>query len=85
MDHDQVQKGLETLAKLHAHGDVNDAWIQEEYHRIMAAIQYEHEHEATSYGELFTNKSCFRRLFLGCSIQAAIQMTGVSSIQSVYT
>lgn len=34
--------------------------------------------EAKSYVELFTNKSSFRRLFLACSIQASVQMTGVS-------
>ncbi|KAI5305509.1 hypothetical protein KEM56_004227 [Ascosphaera pollenicola] len=81
IDHDREDRGLEILAKLHAHGDTNDEWVQEEYHRIKAAIQYEHEHEASFYSELFTNKSCFRRLFLACSLQGAIQMTGVSSIQ----
>lgn len=44
-------------------------------------ITFEHEHEAKSYKELFTNKSSFRRLFLACAIQASIQMTGVSAIQ----
>jgi len=44
-------------------------------------ITFEHEHEAKSIVELFTNKSSFRRLFLACSIQASIQMTGVSAIQ----
>ncbi|KAJ3516219.1 hypothetical protein NM208_g14871 [Fusarium decemcellulare] len=32
-------------------------------------------------GELFTDKSCFRRLFLAVAIQASVQMTGVSAIQ----
>ena len=31
--------------------------------------------------ELFTDRSCFRRLSLACSIQASVQMTGVSAIQ----
>jgi hypothetical protein len=44
-------------------------------------ITFEHENEAKSYVELFTNKSSFRRLFLACSLQAACQMTGVSAIQ----
>ncbi|OCL04577.1 general substrate transporter [Glonium stellatum] len=39
-----------------------------------------HAH-AKSYMELFTDRSCFRRLFLACSIQASVQMTGVSAIQ----
>ena len=44
-------------------------------------ITFEHENEAKSYIELFTNKSSFRRLFLSMSIQASVQMTGVSAIQ----
>ena len=44
-------------------------------------ITFEHENEAKSYMELFTNKSSFRRLFLACAIQASVQMTGVSAIQ----
>ncbi|KAI5287244.1 hypothetical protein KEM54_006126 [Ascosphaera aggregata] len=81
IDHDREERGLETIAKLHAHGNVQDPWVQEEFHRIKAAIAYEHEHEASSYAELFVNKSCFRRLFLATSLQGSIQMTGVSSIQ----
>ena len=44
-------------------------------------INFEHEHEAKSYMELFTNKSAFRRLFLAVALQASVQMTGVSAIQ----
>lgn len=31
--------------------------------------------------ELFVDKSCFRRLFIACALQASVQMTGVSAIQ----
>ncbi|OCK88628.1 uncharacterized protein K441DRAFT_304971 [Cenococcum geophilum 1.58] len=48
---------------------------------IQGAVTFEHEHEVRSYMELFTDRSCFRRLFLACSIQASVQMTGVSAIQ----
>ncbi|KAF2141364.1 uncharacterized protein K452DRAFT_272171 [Aplosporella prunicola CBS 121167] len=81
IDHGHAEKGLQTLAKLHAHGNVNDAWVRAEYEQIQEAITVEHEHEAKSYMELFTNKSCFRRLFLAISLQASVQMTGVSAIQ----
>ena len=77
----KTEAGLETLAKLHAHGDVNDAWVRAEFDQIQDTITYEREHEASSLGELFKDKSCFRRLFLACAIQASIQMTGVSAIQ----
>lgn len=73
--------GLSTLARLHSRGDENDVWVQAEYSQIIDSIAVEKEHEAKSYKELFTDKSCFRRLFLACAIQASVQMTGVSAIQ----
>ncbi|OQE16511.1 hypothetical protein PENFLA_c027G05733 [Penicillium flavigenum] len=81
IDHNRAEDGLRTLAKLHAHGDENDAWVQAEFTQIQETITYEHEHEAKSYAELFTNRSSFRRLFLCCALQASGQMTGVSAIQ----
>ncbi|KAI1262736.1 MFS sugar transporter-like protein [Xylariaceae sp. FL1019] len=81
IDHNKSDEGLATLAKLHAQGDVHDPWVRAEFDQIQENITYEHEHEAKSYSELFKNKSAFRRLFLACAIQAAVQVTGVSAIQ----
>ena len=81
IDHGHHEKGLQTLAKLHAHGDENDPWVRAEYNQIQEAVTYEHENEAKSYLELFTSRSSFRRLFLCCALQASVQMTGVSAIQ----
>jgi sugar porter (SP) family MFS transporter len=81
IDHGKVEEGLKTLARLHAHGDETDAWVQAEFQQIQDQITFEHEHEAKSYTELFTDRSCFRRLFLACAIQGSVQMTGVSAIQ----
>ncbi|KAJ5151922.1 hypothetical protein N7492_010217 [Penicillium capsulatum] len=81
IDHNRPDDGLRTLAKLHAHGDENDPWVQAEYAQIQESITFEHDHEAKSYTELFTNRSSFRRLFLCCALQASVQMTGVSAIQ----
>lgn len=81
VDHNRGEEGLRTLAKLHSHGDVNDAFVQAEYAAIQETIAFEHEHEAKSYKELFVNRSAFRRLFIACALQASVQMTGVSAIQ----
>ncbi|KAJ5926483.1 hypothetical protein N7516_008256 [Penicillium verrucosum] len=81
IDHNRSEEGLRTLAKLHAHGDENDAWVQAEYAQIQESISFEHENEAKSYIELFNNRPSFRRLFLCCALQASGQMTGVSAIQ----
>ena len=81
IDHGRPEEGLRILAKLHAHGDINDAWVRAEFDQIQEAITFEHEHEAQSYVELFKDRSCFRRLFIACALQASVQMTGVSAIQ----
>ncbi|EUC46044.1 hypothetical protein COCMIDRAFT_25826 [Bipolaris oryzae ATCC 44560] len=75
------EQGLHNLAKLHANGNESDAWVMAEYQQIQEAISFERENSAKSYGELFRDRSCFRRLFLACAIQASVQMTGVSAIQ----
>lgn len=81
IDTGKPEEGLRTLAQLHAHGNIDDPWVRAEFDQIQETITYEHEHEASSIGELFKDKSSFRRLFLACAIQASVQMTGVSAIQ----
>jgi Na+/melibiose symporter-like transporter len=81
IDHGRVEEGLRNLAKLHAHGNENDPWVQAEFQQIQDQLSFEHEHEAKSYLELFKDKSCFRRLLIAVALQASVQMTGVSAIQ----
>lgn len=81
IDHGHPDLGLKTLAKLHAHGNTSDPWVLAEYSQIQDTLTTEHETAAKSYIELFRSRSSFRRLFLACSIQASVQMTGVSAIQ----
>ncbi|RTE83952.1 hypothetical protein BHE90_001505 [Fusarium euwallaceae] len=80
-DKGKDEETLHTLARLHANGNVEDAFVMAEYDEIRNSIQYEHQHAAKSYKELFKSRSAFRRLFLCCAIQASVQMTGVSAIQ----
>lgn len=81
MDKGKHEKSRAVLAKLHAHGDLNDPFVLAEYEQIQQSIAFEHEHEAKSYLELFKSQTAFRRLFLCVALQASIQMTGVSAIQ----
>jgi hypothetical protein len=81
IDNGKPEVGLVTLARLHANGDISNAWVQAEYHQIKEQLAIEHEQEAKSYLDLFTDKSTFRRLILAVALQASIQMTGVSAIQ----
>lgn len=81
IDHGRPDEGLQTLARLHSNGNENDPWVRAEFDQIQDSITHEHENEAKSYMELFTNRSSFRRVLLACALQASIQMTGVSAIQ----
>jgi len=81
IDQGKTEKAHQVLAKLHAHGDMNDPFVLAEFEQIQESITYEHEHEAKSYMELFRSKTAFRRLLIACALQASIQITGVSAIQ----
>jgi len=81
IDHGKPEQGLATLARLHSNGNEQDPWVRAEFDQIQESITFEHENEAKSYLELFTNRSSFRRLLIACTLQASIQMTGVSAIQ----
>ncbi|KAG6005998.1 hypothetical protein E4U21_007491 [Claviceps maximensis] len=81
IDHGRLDEGIQTLANLHAYGDPQNAWVRAEFDQIQERLGVEHEASAKSYAELFTDRSCFRRLFLAVAIQVSVQMTGVSAIQ----
>uniref|UniRef100_A0A8H7NH38 Major facilitator superfamily (MFS) profile domain-containing protein n=1 Tax=Bionectria ochroleuca TaxID=29856 RepID=A0A8H7NH38_BIOOC len=79
--HGKEAEGLKILASLHAAGDENDAFVRAEFAQVQESISIDREQAAGSYMELFKDKSCLRRLFLACAMQASTQMTGVSAIQ----
>lgn len=74
IDHDRHEQGLQTLAKLHANGDINNAYVQAEFEVIKAQINEEHQFAAKSYKELFANRANTRRIILACACQASTQM-----------
>ncbi|KAL2863381.1 general substrate transporter [Aspergillus lucknowensis] len=80
-DHDQWERGLETLAQLHAHGDIHDPYVIAEYNLIEAHIRQEHTHRRKTYFDLFKDWPNIRRTILVMAAQASTQMTGVSAIR----
>ena len=80
-DHDRADRGLQTLAELHAHGDTNDLYVLAEYDLILAQIAEEHSHKKATYLDLFRGWPNLRRSILTMAIQVSCQMTGVSAIQ----
>ncbi|KAF7176481.1 hypothetical protein CNMCM7691_002799 [Aspergillus felis] len=77
----QRERGLQTLARLHANGNTADPWILAEFEQIKAQVAAEKEHSQVTFYRWIVDKSNFRRLLLACAMQAATQMTGVSAIQ----
>ena len=80
-DHDKWEEGRATLAKLHAHGDINDPYVLAEYNLIRVQIAEEHSQPSKRYIDLFTGWPNLRRTILVTMIQSSCQMTGVSAIQ----
>uniref|UniRef100_A0A0W0FPK7 Major facilitator superfamily (MFS) profile domain-containing protein n=1 Tax=Moniliophthora roreri TaxID=221103 RepID=A0A0W0FPK7_MONRR len=70
-----------SLARLHAHGDINDPFVVHQVDDIQAEIEKSKDIGSASWSELFKVPSNFRRLALGSILQFSVQMTGVSAIQ----
>ncbi|KAF9262483.1 general substrate transporter [Marasmius fiardii PR-910] len=77
----RIEDATAALARLHAHGNKSDVFVQAQVEDIQAEIQKSKETGSASWGELFHVPSNFRRLSLGFILQFSVQMTGVSAIQ----
>lgn len=71
---------LRSLARLHAHGNIDDPLVTFELEDIKASIR-ETQSETNPWRELFTKIHHFRPLLLGIILQFSVQMTGVSALQ----
>lgn len=80
-DHDHADRGIQTLARLHSHGDVHDPYVVAEFNLIQTQIAEEHSQKSKTYLDLFKGWPNFRRTIIVMTIQASCQMTGVSAIQ----
>ena len=80
-DHDHADRGIQTLARLHSHGDVHDPYVLAEFNLIQTQIAEEHSQKSKTYLDLFRGWPNFRRTIIVMTIQASCQMTGVSAIQ----
>ena len=73
-DHGKHDRAVKALAKLHAHGDEDDPIVLAQMDEIKETSAHEGLYAAKSWAQLFQNKSTFRRLVLGLTIQAATQV-----------
>jgi hypothetical protein len=73
-------EALVTLARLHARGNQNDAFVQAEFGEMKLKLADEVAHDG-GWAEIFLDKTNLRKLMLGITLQFSVQMTGVSAIQ----
>lgn len=55
-------EALATLARLHAHGNQNDIFVQAEFEDIRYGVEKEQLETRDAWVQLFTNKANFRRV-----------------------
>jgi hypothetical protein len=79
--HGRDEEALVVLARLHAHGNVDDPFVRAEHREIVEQVAVERLETADAFVQLLTIPSNRRRLFLGVALQFSVQMTGVSCIQ----
>ncbi|KAI7886578.1 sugar transporter [Lichtheimia hyalospora FSU 10163] len=76
----RYDEALQTLAKLHANGDVDDPFVRLEYDEIMEQIKYEETKAVKTYAELFRSPPTRRRVILAAGMQLMQQWTGINAV-----
>ncbi|KAJ7097090.1 hypothetical protein B0H15DRAFT_31565 [Mycena belliarum] len=75
----RMDEAQATLARLHANGNIDDPFVLSQVKDIQADIYKAKDIGESSWTELFTVPSNFRRLSLGYILQFSVQMTGSST------
>jgi len=75
-------KALQQLRRLRVD---DEAYIQAEFRQMVEQITWDKENEMTSIAEIWKKPSYRRRMLLGCFIQAAQQICGISAINYYQT
>ncbi|KNZ80282.1 High-affinity glucose transporter, partial [Termitomyces sp. J132] len=75
------EEARQSLARLHANGDIDDTFVLAQIKDMKADINKARDIGESGWKELLTVPANFRRLALGYILQFSVQMTGVSAIQ----
>lgn len=76
---DRVEDATRALAKLHARGNINDAYVHAEVAEIVSKLQWEKQNPPPTYFKmLFGNER--RRTWIGIGVQFFQQVTGINVI-----
>ena len=68
------------MAKLHANGNLHDAFVKAEFAEMKMKITEEAQLEQ-GWKSMVTNRQTMRKVLLGIILQFSVQTTGVSAIQ----
>lgn len=74
------EESLSTLARLHARGNENDAFVQEEFKEMRLKVREEAAAQS-AWRQIFGDRTNLRKVMLGVILQFSVQMTGVSVLQ----
>ena len=74
------EEALLNLAKLHANGNLHDAFVKAEFAEMKMKITEEAQLEQ-GWKSMITNRQTMRKVLLGIILQFSVQTTGVSAIQ----
>lgn len=77
IDNNREAEALEILADVHGGGDANNELVQLEFAEIKAQVDFERKEGAKSYRDLL-HPDISRRVFLGMSLQAWSQLSGMN-------
>ncbi|CAO1639584.1 unnamed protein product [Sympodiomycopsis kandeliae] len=77
------EQALASLARLHARGDVSDAFVLAQAKELQLSLESEAMagESGGSWRNFVTDFQTFRKMLLGITLQFSVQMTGVSAIQ----
>ncbi|KAH8554596.1 general substrate transporter [Umbelopsis sp. PMI_123] len=79
VDKNRNDEALQTLARLHADGDTQDAYVLQEYNEIVEYVKFERENAVRTYRDLFTKQNR-KRVLLAVGIQSMQQWTGINAV-----
>lgn len=80
-NNDKWDQGLANLAKLHANGNIHDAYVTAEFNLIRSQIVEEHSTPKATYFDLFKDWPNIRRSILVMAAQGGCQLAGGSVIR----
>ena len=80
LQNDRQDQALQTLAKLHGDGDINNIFVRSEFEEIRVVVNLEKSSAAPNYLTLLVGKDYRRRTGLAMGLQCMQQLSGANIV-----